>query len=109
MQPLTIVQYKLDCDDIVDLTDPAERREWSVRPGVLRCPWEWLSGTGQTVPSWELADRLRQEGVAGIIVPSYAPGAGMRDINLVLWKWGKRRPHRVVAIDDEARLPSPPR
>lgn len=107
MQPLTIVQYELDCDDIVDLTDPAERQTWAVRPAALRCAWELLAKTGQPVPSWELADRLISNRVAGILVRSYAPNAGVRDINLVLWRWSRRRPHRVVAIDDEGRLPSP--
>lgn len=107
MQPLTIVQYDVDCDDIVDLTDPAERETWSVRPAVLRCAWQLLAETGQPVPSWDLADRLISKRIAGILVRSFAPGAGVRDVNLVLWRWGRRRPHRVVAIDDEGRLPSP--
>lgn len=108
MQPLTIVQYDVDCDDIVDLTDPAERRAWNAPPRLLGSAWLALARAGATAPTWELAERMRKSGAAGILVRSFAPGATLRDVNLVLWRWGNRRPHKVVAIDDEGRLPPPP-
>jgi RES domain-containing protein len=44
-------------------------------------------------------------GHAGILVPSFAPGAGPDDHNLVLWRWGARRPHKIRVYDPSGRLP----
>lgn len=104
LQPLTIVQYEIDCEDVVDLTQRPEQTKWKASLAMLTCPWLALAEAGQAVPTWDLAERMRTVGVAGIMVPSFAPGAGRADRNLVLWKWGSRRPHRVLAIDDENRL-----
>lgn len=108
MQPLTIVQYEIDCEDIADLTDPAGRKTWDAPPRLLRCGWRLLAERGEAVPTWELAERLRKAKIAGILVRSFAPGATDKDTNLVLFKWGPRLPHRVRVIDDEGRLPPPP-
>jgi len=45
--------------------------------------------------SWQLARRLIARGIAGILVPGFAPGATHRDENLVLWKWSERPPQQV--------------
>ncbi|ARW18464.1 hypothetical protein S101446_03390 (plasmid) [Komagataeibacter europaeus] len=57
-------------------------------------------------PSWELAKILTANGVAGIIVPSFAPGAMENDRKLVFWQWSDSLPSRVTVIDDEKRLPA---
>jgi RES domain-containing protein len=44
-------------------------------------------------------------GHAGILAPSFAPGATHADNNLVLWKWGTELPHRVTVYDPSGRLP----
>lgn len=44
-------------------------------------------------------------GNAGILVPSYAPGATDGDYNLVLWRWGSSLPHQVNVFDPSGRLP----
>lgn len=104
-QPLTICQYDVDCEDIVDLSDDNERRRWGVSWAALSCPWEDLADQGLTPPSWVLADRLIAEGVSGLIVPSFAARAGPLDINVVFWTWSDRPPHKVVVVDDFGRLP----
>jgi RES domain-containing protein len=71
----------------------------------LSCAWKDLATRGITPPSWAIAQRLRLQKIAGIIVPSYAKGADSNDINVVFWKWGKRRPHKVKVVDDYGRLP----
>ena len=77
----------------------------SVSEADLRCPRWKVDMCGGTVPaSHALADRLVAAGFAGMRVPSFAPGAGPDDVNLVLWRWSDRRPSRVVLIDDEGRL-----
>lgn len=54
--------------------------------------------------SGSTADQAIAAGYAGIQVRSYATGAGVADLNLVLWKWGDNLPARVILIDDEGRL-----
>lgn len=104
MQPLTIVQYELDFDDVVDLRVPKEQAAWKAPLKLLGSKWEFLASKSKPVPTWDLADRMTSAGVAGIVVPSFAHKATGKDANLVLWKWGRRPPHKCVAVDDEGRL-----
>jgi RES domain-containing protein len=104
-QPLTLVAYEVDCADIVDLRSETELRAWDIEPRDLNCPWKLLAEHGRPVPSWDLAEHLRASGQAGIVVPSFAPGATGANINLVLWIWSNELPHKVTVIDDEGRLP----
>ena len=70
----------------------------------LRCPnWERAMYRRSVPASQALADRL-VAGYVGMRVRSFAAGAGPDDVNLVLWRWGARRPSRAVLIDDEGRL-----
>lgn len=66
--------------------------------------WSWppVSGEGSRLYGG------RFNGYVGMRVPSFAPGAGADDVNLVLWRWSDRRPSRVALIDDEGRLPMTP-
>jgi RES domain-containing protein len=104
-QPLTLVAYEVDCADIVDLRNETELRAWDIAPRDLECSWKLLAEQGRPVPSWDIADRLRATGQAGIVVPSFAPGATDANVNLVLWTWSNDRPHKVMVIDEEGRLP----
>jgi RES domain-containing protein len=104
-QPLTVCAYKVDCEDVADLTDAATREAHAVDPDSLGCPWEDLAARGLTPPSWDLARRLIAAGITAIVVPSFAPGATMEDRNVVFWQWSDTPPHQVAVIDDEGRLP----
>lgn len=103
-QPLTLCAYKVTCADVLDATDASVCAACDIALEALSCPWERLASTGQPVPSWDLANRLRENGVAGMIVPSLAPGA-QNTPNLVLWDWSDTPPHKVAVIDDQGRLP----
>lgn len=103
--PLTIVSYDVDCEDVVDLTDDEELQRLEITSANLACGWKNLSNARRTVPSWMVADRLVKAGYAAIIVPSFAPGASAEDRNLVLWKWGPDLPHKIDVYDPEDRLP----
>ncbi|MBI3516233.1 MAG: RES domain-containing protein [Proteobacteria bacterium] len=106
-QPLTLCAYEVDCADVLDLTDDEALRAQHIAADDLACAWEAIADAGGTPPSWIIADRLRADGIAGIIVPSFAAGATSADRNAVFWTWGREPPHRVVLIDDHARLPPP--
>ena len=57
--------------------------------------------------SQRLAERLVATGYVGMLVRSFAIGAGEEDMNLVMWRWGDAQPTRVALIDEEGRLARP--
>ena len=104
-QPLTLVSYRVDCERVVDLTEPAVLAAMGILDETLACPWEDLAAQGLMPPTWELAEVLIAEGNDGILVPSFAPGTLLADHNLVLWRWSDTAPCCVTVIDDFGRLP----
>jgi RES domain-containing protein len=104
-QPLTLIAYDVDCDDVADLTQAATCAGLGVSGNDLACAWEDLVSRGIDPPSWQIARHLYNDGTAAIIVPSYAPGANEDDINVVFWRWSDIKPHSVRAVDDQGRLP----
>lgn len=104
-QPMTIVAYAVDCDPMADLTDATTLQRLGVLPADLACAWEDLADRGIDPPSWGVARRLFAVGYAGILVPSFAHGATVDDVNLVFWRWSDAPPHQVRVIDDQGRLP----
>jgi RES domain-containing protein len=105
INPCVLCCYDVDCGDLVDLRADAGRAEHGVVLADLACEWEF-DVLGQREPaSWRLARRLAAHGIAGILVPSFAPGASSRDDNLVLWDWSDRPPHQVRVFDPSGRLP----
>lgn len=104
-QPLTICAYDVDCEDVADLTDPETQSALGVGRTEIACAWKGLASRGLTPPSWTLTRRLIDEGIAAIIVPSFAPGALGSDRNVVFWRWSDAPPHQVRVIDDARRLP----
>lgn len=104
-QPMTLCAYDVHCAAILDLTSRSAREAASTSTGELVCAWEDMVSRNIEPPTWTLARRLMADGVAGIIVPSFAYRAGNSDHNLVLWRWSRRRPYRVRVVDDYGRLP----
>jgi RES domain-containing protein len=104
-QPMTICAYETDCADIADLTDPDERTRLRLEWADLACAWEDLAARKLTPPSWAVAERLRAGGIAGILAPSFAPGAAVHDVNAVFWRWSNAPPHMVRVVDHHGRLP----
>ena len=104
-QPMTICAYAVDCEDVLDLTDEAER----VGQGVsISRPRLFLGGYDVTRPHAAELDAYRPAAgarAAGILVPSFAPGAGPLDANAVFWRWSDSPPHQIRVIDDLNRLP----
>ena len=104
LQPLTMVSYDVDVDDVIDLRNAASRRTARVKLADMRCPWELDLTYGRVPASWRIANQLRKTS-AGILVPSFANGARKDMHNLVLWTWGPALPHRVTVHDPRGRLP----
>ncbi len=105
IEPLVLCSYEVDCEDVLDLTTPAGLKTAGVGEGDLACGWMLLVHEGRTPPTWAMAKRLIGDGLAGVIAPSFAPGATADDRNLVLWRWGADRPHQVSVHDPSGRLP----
>lgn len=104
--PVTLCQYRVDCEDIFDTRDPKATKREGVTRNELSCPsWNQEMLEGKVPASQQLADRLVIKGYVGMLVRSFAHGAGPKDMNLVLWKWTKRRPHKVILFDPDHRLP----
>ena len=100
-QPLTICAYEVDCEDIADLATDQGRTSVGAAMAEIACAWEDMFLKGEEPPSWRLAKRLIVGGCAGILAPSFAPGATSADRNVVFWRWSNALPHRVQVIDDD--------
>lgn len=106
-QPLTLCAYEVDCARVVDLRDSSVRDTALTTMTDLGCGWEDLLGRSMIPPTHVLAARLIGDGVAGILTPSFAPGAPPGASNLVAWRWSRSLPHRIRCIDDQGRLSWP--
>lgn len=105
IEPCVLCAYEVDCENVVDLTTQDGRESASVAVADIACAWFAELAAGREPASWLIADRLMARGCAGALVPSFAPGAGVEDVNLVLWTWGPDPPHRVHVHDPSGRLP----
>ena len=105
MQPVTLCAYEVDIEPVFDSLNTTQRVAFQVDDHELVCgAWEAEMLDGNLPASQALADRLISAGCVGMLVRSFAVGAGNEEINLVLWKWRSERPCRVILIDDECRL-----
>jgi len=105
LNPLVMCEYDVDSTDIADLRDDEGRARHSVELAELDCAWLTALRAGRDARSWLVADRLRAEGLVGVLVPSFVPGASAANANLVLWQWGPDLPHKVAVFDPSGRLP----
>jgi RES domain-containing protein len=104
-EPCVLCTYEIDCEDVVDLRNTALRQIGDAPEEDMACAWFAEAAAGREPASWRLARRLMGEGAAGLLVPSYASAATPNDVNLVLWRWSARRPHKVSVFDPSGRLP----
>jgi RES domain-containing protein len=105
ISPCVLCCYEVDCADLVELRTDAGRSEHGVTLVDLSCVWGLDARQRREPATWLLARRLIARGIAGILVPSFAPGATSTDENLVLWDWSDRPPHQVRVFDPSGRLP----
>jgi RES domain-containing protein len=105
LQPLTICEYDADITPVADLRTEVSRAALGIHLQDMACPWLSHLRRGETPPSWTVADTLKSSGHAGLLTPSFAPGASSNAHNLVLWRWGPDLPTRITVHDPEGRLP----
>lgn len=105
IDPCVLCSYEVDCQDVADLTSEAARAEHGVSMEEMACSWATALAEGRRPASWAIYDRLKGIGTAGVLVPSFTPGAEELDRNLVLWNWGSKLPHKVEVHDPSGRLP----
>ena len=105
LQPTTLVSYEADIDHIFDSRDEAALNSTGIDRAILAATtWRDEMKMQGEARTQAFAKRLGGAGYNGLLVRSFAPGAGAEDLNLVLWRWGDERPFRLVLIDDEQRL-----
>ncbi|MDN3611537.1 RES family NAD+ phosphorylase [Vibrio ostreicida] len=107
-QPLTICQYEVDCQNVLDLTDEMVLLNCGIKPSTLSCAWMDSVSRNDTPESWLLTKALLSAGVRAIIVPSFARSATPEMRNVVFWDWGNAPPKQVKVVDDFGRLPKKP-
>lgn len=94
-KPGMLVAYDVDMADMIDLTNPKTLSALKIDNKAFECSWKILRSKGEPIPTWDLAERLIADGVAGVRVPSFAAAGG---VNVVLWNW--RAPPNVATVSD---------
>jgi RES domain-containing protein len=94
INPCVMCGYDIDCADLADLRTEADRAAAGVALADMACPWFPIARAGDDPPSWRLARALRAAGLAGLLYPSFAPGAPTNGCALVLWDWAATPPRR---------------
>ena len=105
LQPTTIVSYDAEIENIFDGRDPAELKKFNMTLASLSDPrWRDQMKTAGKSHTQIFAQTLISEGFNGLLVRSFARGATVDDITLVLWKWSDISPLKITLIDDDGRL-----
>ncbi|WP_265519084.1 RES family NAD+ phosphorylase [Nitratireductor luteus] len=105
LQPTMLVCYRAEIEMVFDAADTAALAAAGVDEASLADPtWRDQMRKTSEARTQRFARNLIAEGYNGLLVRSFAKGAGPGDMNLVLWKWSKSVPSRLELIDDEGRL-----
>lgn len=105
LQPTTLVSYDATIENVFDCRDEQVLQAEGM-DGAARADATWrdqMKATGEA-QTQAFARKLAANGYQGLLVKSFAPGATVDDLNLVLWEWGHAAPSCLVLIDDENRL-----
>ena len=104
LQPTTLVAYRADLANLFDCRDTAALSAFDMTPRRLADPaWREAMRKGKHAPTQRFALTLIAAGHPGLLVRSFARGAGPDDLNLVLWRWSEQGAALSV-IDDGNRL-----
>lgn len=104
LQPTTLVAYRAELTNLFDCRDTAALGAYDMTPEGLADPaWRETMRKHGRAPTQQFALALIAAGHAGLLVRSFARGAGADDLNIVLWRWSGDGA-RLSVIDDEGRL-----
>lgn len=105
LQPTTLVSYDAEIDGVFDTRNEAALHAQGMDlVGLADSSWRDQMKTAGEAATQTFARRLAASGHNGLLVRSFAPGATVDDVNLVLWRWSDAAPSRLILIDDEKRL-----
>lgn len=105
LQPTTLVSYRAEIERVFDSRDEEALRTWNMDAAALAdTTWRDAMRASGEAQTQTFARRLSEEGYHGLLVRSFAAGATVNDLNLVLFQWGAEPPARLTLIDDENRL-----
>lgn len=105
LQPTTLVSYDATIENVFDCRDERMLQAEGMDAAALAdATWrDQMKVTGEA-QTQAFARQLAANGYQGLLVKSFAPGATVDDLNLVLWEWGLAAPSHLILIDDENRL-----
>ena len=87
-EPYTFYFLAVDCHHIVDLTSRHTRQALGISwEDITNDNWESEMHQGLIPSTHHVAERLKGNGYAGVLVNSFASGATPDDVNMVLWDW----------------------
>lgn len=105
LQPTTLVSYRAEIERVFDSRDEEALRTWNMDAAALAdTTWRDAMRASGEAQTQTFARRLSEEGYHGLLVRSFAAGATVNDLNLVLFQWGAEPPARLTLTDDENRL-----
>ncbi|KQW67082.1 hypothetical protein ASE17_20280 [Phenylobacterium sp. Root77] len=105
LQPTTLVSYEADIERVFDARDVrALSAEGMDHAALADDTWRDQMKAAGEARTQAFSRELSARGFDGLLVRSFAAGAGAQDLNLVLWRWGPSLPCRLQLIDDEGRL-----
>lgn len=104
-QPTTLVCYEAEIESVFDGRESAALEARGMNLEALADPtWRDQMKASGEARTQSFARQLIDEGYHALLVRSFAPGATVQDLNLVIWRWGNAAPVRLSLIDDENRL-----
>lgn len=104
--PALIAQLELANAWLADLTDPTTLDRFGVTMDIHRCEWRAILDQGGEPETHLLRDRLLEEGVHGVIYPSFMSPGGTC-VALWLWNTASGGP-RLAVVDPDGRMPTTP-
>jgi RES domain-containing protein len=105
LQPTTLVSYDAEIERVFDTRDAtALAAEDMDAEALADAGWRDQMRARGEARTQAFARRLADAGYQGLLVRSFARGAGADDMNLVLLSWSEGPPARLTLIDDEKRL-----
>jgi RES domain-containing protein len=105
LQPTVLVAYNAEIDRVFDGRSLEGLAKFGMTTELLADPaWRDAVAASGSARTQIFAASLIEKTYNGLLVPSFARGAGADDLNLVLWRWSAKAPSRIELIDDENRL-----